>query len=130
MTSIPYRSSASNAGSEPISPIGAAEGVSAGSGLPLPRRRSKWVQRAVIFAGCMVLVNSLFGDRGVVGTIHARAELARASEGLAKLKRENAGLREQARRLQHDPSAIEALAREDLGLIRPGEILVVVKNPK
>jgi cell division protein FtsB len=102
--------------------------VASGSWLPLRRRRSPWLRRALVFAGCVVLVNSLFGDRGLAGTIQARQESHRAAERLAQLKQENAGLREQARRLQEDPAAIEALAREELGLIRPGEILVVVKD--
>jgi cell division protein FtsB len=46
------------------------------------------------------------------------------------LKAENAGLREQARRLKEDPATIEGIARADLGLVRPGEILVVVKDVK
>jgi len=46
------------------------------------------------------------------------------------LKQENAGLREQIRRLREDPEAIEAIARQDLGLMRPGEILVIVKDVK
>jgi cell division protein FtsB len=115
---------------EAISPRAVSGGVAPGSGLPLPRRRRQWVQGAVIFAGCVVLVNALFGDRGLVATTQARAESQRALATLTHLKHENAGLREQARRLQEDPLAIETLAREDLGLIRPGEILVVVTDVK
>jgi cell division protein FtsB len=66
----------------------------------------------------------------LAGTIRARQQYRSASEGLAKLRQENAGLREQARRLQQDPATIEAHARRDLGLIRRGEILVVVKDLK
>jgi cell division protein FtsB len=77
-----------------------------------------------------MLVNALVGDGGLAGTIHARREAHRRSSDLAALKQENAGLREQARRLQEDPATIEALARQDLGLIRPGEILVVVTDVK
>jgi cell division protein FtsB len=39
-------------------------------------------------------------------------------------------LREQARRLREEASAIEALAREQLGLIRPGEILFILKDAR
>src|SRR6185503_14215346 len=42
----------------------------------------------------------------------------------------NARLREQARRLRNDPRAIESVARGELGLLRPGEILVTVKDVK
>ena len=36
--------------------------------------------------------------------------------------------REEARRLREDPSAIEDLARRELGLIKPGEKLFIVKD--
>jgi cell division protein FtsB len=37
-------------------------------------------------------------------------------------------LREEARRLREDPAALEEAARRDLGLLRPGETLVVVRK--
>ena len=37
-------------------------------------------------------------------------------------------MREEARRLREDPSAIEELARQELGLIKPGEKLFIVKD--
>jgi cell division protein FtsB len=45
---------------------------------------------------------------------------------ISALRVENARLRENARRLREDPSAIEALARRELGLMRRGEILFVI----
>jgi cell division protein FtsB len=44
------------------------------------------------------------------------------------VKQENAALREQRRRLVEDPDTIEALARQELGLIRSGEILAVIRD--
>ncbi|MGE3405088.1 MAG: septum formation initiator family protein [Vicinamibacterales bacterium] len=37
-------------------------------------------------------------------------------------------MREEARRLREDPSAIEDIARRELGLIRPGEKLFILKD--
>jgi cell division protein FtsB len=99
-------------------------------GLPVGRQRARWIRRALVFACCVLLVDSIVGDRGLVGTIKAREDYRRVSDGLVQLKEENAGLREQARRLKEDPATIEGIARADLGLIRPGEILVVVKDVK
>ena len=47
---------------------------------------------------------------------------------IASLRQDNARLREQARRLREDPRAIEDIARRELGLIRPGELLFIVKD--
>jgi cell division protein FtsB len=37
-------------------------------------------------------------------------------------------LRRRVQQLEQNPEAIEHAAREELGLIRPGEILVVLRN--
>ena len=96
---------------------------------PLPRRRqTPWIRRVVVMAICVLLADALFGERGLAGTIRAGRDFQQASEGLRRLKTENAELRERARGLQEDPAAIEAVARHDLGLIRPGEVLVVIRD--
>jgi cell division protein FtsB len=40
------------------------------------------------------------------------------------LRAENAALRRRAERLRTDPATIEGVARETLGLVRPGELVV------
>lgn len=94
-----------------------------------PRRSDKpWLRRALIFITCVLLADALFGDRGLAATIRARRQYATASAALRQVRMENAALRVEQRRLREDPRAIEAAARTDLGLIRPGEILVIVKT--
>ena len=51
-------------------------------------------------------------------------------QSLDHLRAENAALRSQARRLREDPTAIEEVARRDLGLIAPGEIVFIIKDAK
>jgi cell division protein FtsB len=99
---------------------------------PLPRRRQprRFWTHLILFGAGVLLVNGLFGERGLADTIRARRASLEASRDLDRLKRDNASLREQARRLREDPATIEAVARGQLGLIRPGEILVTVKNIK
>jgi len=82
------------------------------------------------FAACVLLVNGLFGERGLMDTIRARRAYTIASRDLDRVKRDNEALRDQARRLRNDPTTIEAVAREELGLMRPGEILVTIKDVK
>ena len=54
------------------------------------------------------------------------------SEALAKsifqLREENQWLREDMRQLREEKDTIEKLAREELGLIQPGEKLFIIKN--
>ena len=93
------------------------------------RRRRAWqVRLALVFVACVLLLDALVGDRGLSRTLRERQELDSAAQSLAALKRDNAGLRAQVHRLQQDPETLEGVARRDLGLIRPGEILVVLKD--
>ena len=75
-----------------------------------------------------VAVDALVGDRGFTAMLGARRQYQELSVALARQKSENARLREEARRLKDDPSAIEELARRNLGLIRPGEKVFIVKD--
>ena len=85
-----------------------------------------WVRFAMVFVACVVLVDSLVGDRGFGARLRAQRHYADAARALGTIRNENAGLLEQIRRLQTDPATIEAVAREELGMIRPGELLFVI----
>jgi cell division protein FtsB len=80
------------------------------------------------FIICVLVVDALVGDQGVVATTRARKRYDQLAADLARLRGENAGLREEARRLKEDPAAIEELARRELGLMSPGEQLFIVKD--
>lgn len=84
----------------------------------------------LVFGTCVLMLDALFGERSLADTLRAREVILDAESNLARMKHHNAGLREQIRRLKDDPATIEAVAREDLGLIRRGEILVVIKDLK
>lgn len=73
-------------------------------------------------------MDGLFGQRGLVETMRARREHQAVAASIAVLKQQNARLRAEARRLREDPEAIEEIARRELGLIRPGELLFIVKD--
>jgi cell division protein FtsB len=97
----------------------------------IPRRQPRrfW-SHAMLFVACVLLVNGLFGDHGLMETIRARKSSTAAERDLDRLRRENAVLRDEARRLRTDPATIEAVARGELGLAREGEILVTIRDTK
>ena len=99
---------------------------------PLPRRRrdNPWVRRALLGVTLIVLVDAMFGDRGVREMRKAQREYSAVHADLVRLKTTNSALREQARRLAEDPSAIEDVARKELGLMRDGEVMFVVKTAR
>jgi cell division protein FtsB len=96
----------------------------------LPRRPNygPWIRRAVVFVSCALALNALIGERGLAETIRARRQLQRQTMELDRLKQENAVLVETARALESDRHTIESIARKELGLVRKGEVLVVLKD--
>ena len=92
------------------------------------QREQAWLVRALVFAISVLAMNALIGEHGLAETLRARREFQRTVAELSRLQYENAGLAEQIRRLRHDPGAIEGVARGEMGLVRSGEILVIVNG--
>ena len=82
------------------------------------------------FATVVVMVDALVGEKGLVARMRARAELQKQYAAVQTLKQQNITLRDQAESLRDDPAAIEAVAREELGLIRDGELLFILRDVK
>jgi cell division protein FtsB len=91
-------------------------------------RKGRIVLLLVLFVASVIVVDGLVGDRGLLAMLRARHEYDQLAGSIARQRAENARLREQARRLREDPSAIEEIARRELGLIRPGERVFIVKD--
>jgi cell division protein FtsB len=70
----------------------------------------------------------LVGDRGLLAMMRARRDYDELAATIARQRMENARLREDARRLREDPAAIEEVARRELGLVKPGEKIFIIKD--
>jgi cell division protein FtsB len=90
--------------------------------------RRRLVSYALIAVAIALMVNAVVGENGYLAKLRARQQYEELSSEVLKLRLENQQLKEQARRLKEDPSAVEEAARRDLGLIRPGETLIVVRE--
>jgi cell division protein FtsB len=93
-----------------------------------PTRNRRIVQLLVLFVASIIIVDGLVGDRGLLAMLRARHEYEELAASIARQRAENARLRDQARRLREDPAAIEEIARRELGLIKPGERVFIVKD--
>ena len=98
--------------------------------LPASPFRRRAFQYLLVFVTVVLVVDALVGDRGVLERMRARKQFEAVSQSIEALKQENTELRNDVRRLREDPSAIEFLAREELGLIKPGEVLFIIKDVK
>jgi cell division protein FtsB len=84
------------------------------------RSRACWIVTAVVLA---VGLEGVFGAHGVLAMLRLKREVSQTRQQLQKLNEENGKLANQVRALKSDPETIERLAREQLGLARPGELI-------
>jgi cell division protein FtsB len=98
------------------------------SSAPKPGRSRRIVHVLLLFVAVVIIADTLVGDRGLLATWRARRAYDELNLALARQRAENARLWEEARRLKEDPSAIEEVARRELGLIRPGEKVFIIKD--
>lgn len=92
------------------------------------RRGRRVLRIALAIVTAVLLVDALVGEKGLMALVEARREHADVERSLLRARAENARLREEARRLREDPAAIEELARRELGMIKPGEKLFILRD--
>ena len=94
-----------------------------------PRERGPRVlQYGLLFLGCLLFLDALVGEKGLVENLKARQQFQATERSLARLKDENARLTKEVELLRKDPETIEGIARRELGLMKPGEKLFHVKD--
>jgi cell division protein FtsB len=82
--------------------------------------------RALVLGLIVILIG--VASAGVVRQYLAqRAEIARLEQEIRSIEADRARLEEEVDRL-HDPAYLERLARECLGMVKPGEIRFVVPD--
>jgi cell division protein FtsB len=90
--------------------------------------RRKAATLASVLALIALVVGSLFGDRGILYLVDQRARTEALAREIEELRAENGRLAGEISALRSDPRAIERLAREELGLARPGETVFLIRS--
>ena len=75
-----------------------------------------------------LVVGSFFGDRGILRMVAQRERAESLKREIEQLRTENARLAVEIVALRSDPRSIERLAREELGLARPGETVFLIRE--
>ncbi len=84
------------------------------------RRRGLSVLVAGVF---LLLVHDLFGEHGLLALLRSQKEAARLEQEIATLNEENQRLAGEIEALKSDPTTIERIARDEMGLAKPGEFV-------
>ena len=78
----------------------------------------------LLIAGlALLLLQDLFGTHGVLAMRHAQKEAAKIQQEIQRINDENRQLQGDVKQLKSDPQTIERIAREEMGLARPGEYI-------
>jgi len=91
------------------------------------RRRKIWTY-GLLIVSTVLMVNAVIGDKGYLANLQARREMHDVSESLRLLRADTARLADEAKRLRTDPQTLEDAARLQLGLIKPGETLITIRD--
>jgi cell division protein FtsL len=81
------------------------------------------------FLGLLVLilvVHDIFGPHGYLAMRRTQQEIQKVNSNLHQLNKENLQLEQEVRELKTDPRKIEKIARDELGLARPGEVIIKI----
>jgi cell division protein FtsB len=101
---------------------------------PAPPRTSsrtgRLIQLGIAAVAMILVVESLFGSRGLSAMLDARRQYQSITADVDRLRAENLRLRYEAKRLREDPAAIEEAARRDLGYAAPGEKVFILRDAK
>ena len=84
------------------------------------------------FLACSIVLLSLYtivGDRGAIHLWRLQGEKEKLDEQNYRLHKENEALRQRIFRLRNDDWYLEMIAREELNLVRPGEVIYRFSSP-
>jgi cell division protein FtsB len=93
-----------------------------------PAIRKKLMIAAGVIAAGYLLVSLVFGEMGLVKYYRMKAQHEALAGDIARLRQDNAKLQREVQNLKTDPACIERIARDKLGLARPGEIVYYYKS--
>ena len=75
----------------------------------------------------LLLLQDVFGTHGLIAMRRSLREAAQVQKEINLMNEENRQLEERVKSLKTDPSAVERIAREEMGLARPGEYIFKIQ---
>jgi len=90
----------------------------------LPRPLGKKFLFYLAGAIAVLLFSAIFGGRSLMQIYHLKGEREKIKSTNVRLREENQKLTEQLSRMKHNKEEeVEKIAREELGLVRKGEVV-------
>ena len=80
----------------------------------------------LIFCVCALFLHDIFGTHGFLAMRRTKMEIDRVQSDINRLAKENAELSDEVKSLKTDPHKIESIARDELGLAKPNEVIIKI----
>jgi len=91
---------------------------------PQPKPFLSRYARAILGLALLLLaIHDVFGSHGLLAMRRTQSQIQRLRGEIDRLNQENDDLNQQVKALRSDPKAVERIAREEMGLARPGEMI-------
>ena len=83
--------------------------------------------RAVLVLCVFALfIHDIFGTHGYLAMRRTKMAIERVQSDIDRLNKENIELSDEVKSLKSDPHKIESIARDELGLAKPGEVIIKI----
>ena len=81
-----------------------------------------------ILALCVftLFLHDIFGAHGFLALRRTKLDIERVQSDINRLNKENLELSDEVKSLKTDPHKIESIARDELGLAKPNEVIIKI----
>lgn len=93
-------------------------------------KNKKLITMIIVFFFLFLFFTAVLGDNGLLRLYQMSETKRELVEQITKIKEENQELQKKIYAFKNDPLYIEKIAREELGLLKPGEIVYDFKGIK
>jgi cell division protein FtsL len=73
-----------------------------------------------------LFLHDIFGTHGYLAMRRTKSDIERVQSDINRLAKENAELSDEVKSLKSDPHKIESIARDELGLAKPNEVIIKI----
>jgi cell division protein FtsB len=87
---------------------------------------SQYGRIVLVLSVCALFLHDIFGTHGYLAMRRTKLEIERVQAEIRRLNQENAELSDEVRALKTDPHKIESIARDELDLAKPNEVIIKI----
>jgi len=91
---------------------------------------SQYGRAVLVVCVFAMFIHDIFGTHGFLAMRRTKLEIERVQKDINRLAKENAELSDEVKSLKTDPHKIESIARDELGLAKPGDVIIKIPQPQ